>query len=155
MAAITSISLAIDSSSVSLDNVLINEVETFNRDQSRRMTFTRDCVLPEDDTWLHKTIELAINGSIVFTGTVANREAVFSDDMGISYAYTAQGIEAKGDDWPVVSPFDGTTTVTFNQATTDVYIVIVGFQAVFNHANVRVPEAFARAPLKWLIVYPN
>ena len=39
--------------------------------------------------------------------------------MGISYAYTAQGIEAKGDDWPVVSPFDGTTTVTFNQATTD------------------------------------
>lgn len=119
MAAITSISLAIDSSSVSLDNVLINEVETFNRDQSRRMTFTRDCVLPEDDTWLHKTIELAINGSIVFTGTVANREAVFSDDMGISYAYTAQGIEAKGDDWPVVSPFDGTTTVTFNQATTD------------------------------------
>ena len=74
MAAITSISLAIDSSSVSLDNVLINEVETFNRDQSRRMTFTRDCVLPEDDTWLHKTIELAINGSIVFTGTVALRQ---------------------------------------------------------------------------------
>ncbi len=43
----------------------------------------------------------------------------------------------------------------FNQTTTDIYIVIVGFQAVFNHANVRVPSIFAKAPLKWLIVTPD
>ena len=40
----------------------------------------------------------------------------------------------------------------FSEASMNVYIVIVGFQAVFNHANVRLPEAFARAPLKWLVV---
>ena len=43
----------------------------------------------------------------------------------------------------------------FTEASMNVYIVIVGFQAVFNHANVRLPEAFARAPLKWLVVTPD
>jgi sterol desaturase/sphingolipid hydroxylase (fatty acid hydroxylase superfamily) len=43
----------------------------------------------------------------------------------------------------------------FSQAVTDVYIVIVGFQAVFNHANVRLPAIFGKAPLKWLIVTPD
>jgi sterol desaturase/sphingolipid hydroxylase (fatty acid hydroxylase superfamily) len=43
----------------------------------------------------------------------------------------------------------------FSEAAMNVWIVIVGFQAVFNHANVCVPIAFARAPLKWLIVTPD
>jgi sterol desaturase/sphingolipid hydroxylase (fatty acid hydroxylase superfamily) len=43
----------------------------------------------------------------------------------------------------------------FTEAAMNVWIVIVGFQAVFNHANVRVPIAFAHAPLKWLIVTPD
>jgi sterol desaturase/sphingolipid hydroxylase (fatty acid hydroxylase superfamily) len=43
----------------------------------------------------------------------------------------------------------------FTEASMNVYIVIVGFQAVFNHANVAVPAVFARAPLKWLIVTPD
>jgi sterol desaturase/sphingolipid hydroxylase (fatty acid hydroxylase superfamily) len=43
----------------------------------------------------------------------------------------------------------------FTEAAMNVYILIVGFQAVFNHANVRVPIVFARAPLKWLIVTPD
>ena len=43
----------------------------------------------------------------------------------------------------------------FSEASMNVYIVIVGFQAVFNHANVRLPDAFARAPLKWLVVTPD
>jgi sterol desaturase/sphingolipid hydroxylase (fatty acid hydroxylase superfamily) len=43
----------------------------------------------------------------------------------------------------------------FSEASMNVYIVIVGFQAVFNHANVALPAAFAKAPLKWLIVTPN
>jgi sterol desaturase/sphingolipid hydroxylase (fatty acid hydroxylase superfamily) len=43
----------------------------------------------------------------------------------------------------------------FSKHAVDAYIIIVGFQAVFNHANVRLPEAFARAPLKWLVVTPD
>ena len=43
----------------------------------------------------------------------------------------------------------------FTEAAMNVYIIVVGFQAVFNHANVSVPSVFARAPLKWLIVTPD
>jgi sterol desaturase/sphingolipid hydroxylase (fatty acid hydroxylase superfamily) len=43
----------------------------------------------------------------------------------------------------------------FTEASMNVYIIIVGFQAVFNHANVALPGAFAKAPLKWLVVTPD
>ena len=43
----------------------------------------------------------------------------------------------------------------FSKEVMDIYIIIVGFQAVFNHANVRLPVAFARAPLKYLFVTPD
>ena len=43
----------------------------------------------------------------------------------------------------------------FTEAVMNAYIVIVGFQAVFNHANVALPAIFGRAPLKWLIVTPD
>jgi sterol desaturase/sphingolipid hydroxylase (fatty acid hydroxylase superfamily) len=43
----------------------------------------------------------------------------------------------------------------FTEAVMNVYIVVVGFQAVFNHANVALPAIFGRAPLKWLIVTPD
>ena len=39
----------------------------------------------------------------------------------------------------------------FEKAVMDVYIVVVGFQAVFNHANVHLPWG----PLKYLIVTPD
>ncbi len=39
----------------------------------------------------------------------------------------------------------------FSKTVMDVYIIIVGFQAVFNHANVKLPWG----PLKYLIVTPN
>ena len=42
----------------------------------------------------------------------------------------------------------------FTEAAMNVYIIVVGFQAVFNHANVALPGV-ARAPLKWLIVTPD
>ena len=119
MASITSISLTIGGASVSLDTVLINEVELFNRDETRRMTFVRQAVMPEADSWIGERLELTINGDVVFVGIVRNRQAVHSDDTGISYAYTALGIESLMDDWPVVSPFDGTGSASFNMATTD------------------------------------
>ena len=43
----------------------------------------------------------------------------------------------------------------FSKQVMDIYIIIVGFQAVFNHSNVKLPEAFGRAPLKYLIVTPD
>ena len=43
----------------------------------------------------------------------------------------------------------------FSKSVMDIYIIIVGFQAVFNHANVKLPPAFGRAPLKYLIVTPD
>ncbi|MFN0160063.1 MAG: sterol desaturase family protein [Burkholderiales bacterium] len=43
----------------------------------------------------------------------------------------------------------------FSKEVMDLYIIIVGFQAVFNHANVRLPAAFGRAPLKYLVVTPD
>lgn len=39
----------------------------------------------------------------------------------------------------------------FDKSVMDVYIIVVGFQAVFNHANVRLPWG----PLKYLIVTPD
>lgn len=119
MPAITSLEMTIAGTTVPLTSILLNEVELFNRDETRRLTFTRDSVLPEDDSWIGEKLELSINGTVVFTGVVRNRQAVHSDDTGISYAYTAFGTESFMDDWPVVSPFDGTGSVTFNQATTD------------------------------------
>ena len=43
----------------------------------------------------------------------------------------------------------------FSKDVMDIYIIIVGFQAVFNHSNVRLPSAFGRAPLKYLVVTPD
>lgn len=119
MPAITDISLTIAGSVVSLNTVLLNEVEIFNRDETRRFSFTRDSVLPEADSWIGDAVALVINGVIEFTGVVRNRRAVFSDETGVSYAYECHGTESFMDDWPVVSPFDGTGSVTFNQNTTD------------------------------------
>ncbi|MFI4999182.1 MAG: sterol desaturase family protein [Reyranellales bacterium] len=43
----------------------------------------------------------------------------------------------------------------FDQATIGAYVVVVGLQTVFNHANLRLPAVFEKAPLKWLIVTPH
>ena len=43
----------------------------------------------------------------------------------------------------------------FSKEVMDTYIIIVGFHAVFNHANVRLPMIFSRAPLKYLVVTPD
>ena len=43
----------------------------------------------------------------------------------------------------------------FDQAAISAYIVVVGFQTVFKHANLRLPAVFGKAPLKWLIVTPD
>lgn len=43
------------------------------------------------------------------------------------------------------------TVFGFDKAVMDAYIIVVGFQAVFNHANVRLPWG----PLKYVIVTPD
>lgn len=43
----------------------------------------------------------------------------------------------------------------FDPATMGAYFVVAGFQTVFNHANLKLPAVFVKAPLKWLIVTPD
>ena len=43
----------------------------------------------------------------------------------------------------------------FDPATMGAYFVVAGFQTVFNHANLKLPAVFGKAPLKWLIVTPD
>ena len=43
----------------------------------------------------------------------------------------------------------------FDKAAMGAYVVVVGLQTVFNHANLRLPAVFGKAPLKWLIVTPD
>ena len=43
----------------------------------------------------------------------------------------------------------------FSKEVMDAYIIIVGFHAVFNHANVRLPMIFSCAPLKYFLVTPD
>lgn len=43
----------------------------------------------------------------------------------------------------------------FDQAAISAYVVVVGLQTVFNHANLKLPAVFGKAPLKWLIVTPD
>jgi len=119
MPAITSITLTINGSTVPLEGIRLNEVETFNRDQHRTFSFTREAVLREDDTWSNAVCSVAINGTLVHHGRIRNRQPVHSAETGWAYAYTSIGLEFLGDDWPIVSPFDGTGSVTFNQSSTN------------------------------------
>jgi sterol desaturase/sphingolipid hydroxylase (fatty acid hydroxylase superfamily) len=43
----------------------------------------------------------------------------------------------------------------FDKAAMAAYVVVVGLQTVFNHANLKLPVAFGKAPLKWFIVTPD
>lgn len=119
MTPITSLIFKIDGTTITLGPVLLNEIELFNRDETRQLTFARMAVLPTDDSWIGKSATVEINGETVFYGFVRDRQELFADDKGVTYAYTARSIEGLMDDIPVTSPFDGTGVVTFNQTTTD------------------------------------
>lgn len=43
----------------------------------------------------------------------------------------------------------------FDPAVMSAYVVVVGLQTVFNHANLKLPGIFGKAPIKWLIVTPD
>jgi len=43
----------------------------------------------------------------------------------------------------------------FTEASMNVYIIIVGFQAVFNHANVALPPAFGQGTAQVAVVTPR
>ena len=119
---ITSLSLLINGTTVDLSPtvntprpvVTVNEFTTWAKDSPLTLSFVRESVLPEDDPWVDASVELSVNGSLVFFGRVRRREFGYSDGAGYTYLYTAIGMEYHGDDIPVVSPFDGTGTASFN-----------------------------------------
>lgn len=121
MALISNLTLAIDSQAVSLvtDRVTLNEIKVFERNAPSQLTFAHEAVLPANGLWTNKEIEVVINGNITFAGRIRDRQPVIDADRGYSYLYTALGYEYHGNDIPVVSPFDGTGSVTFNLSSTD------------------------------------
>lgn len=119
MPEITSIEVKIGGEVVPLSTMLLHEVEIFNRDEVRQASFSIPVVLPIYDEWKNKSLEITINGELAFLGVIGPGDKKFDDARGWIYAYTAQSREWHGDNWPVVSPFDGTGAVTFNQRTTD------------------------------------
>jgi hypothetical protein len=121
MPLISNMSLSIDGQTISLvnDRVTINEITTYERNAPSRLTFAHEAVLPANASWTNKQVDLTINGNIVFTGRIRDRQPILDETRGYTYAYQAQGWEYHGNDIPVVSPFDGTGTITFNLGTTD------------------------------------
>lgn len=97
----------------------LHEIEIFNRDEVRKATFSWTPVLPLYDEWKNNPIEITINGETAFIGIVQTVDDKFDNTRGWVYGYTAFSRDWYGDQIPVVSPFDGTGTVTFNQRSTD------------------------------------
>lgn len=113
---ITSLSFKLNGTEISLadESIRLHEVVIYQKNQPARLSFVKECVVPQPDGYANATAELFINGDLVFFGRVRTREFHNSEQTGYSYLYTAEGMEYVGDDIPVVSPFDGTGTASFN-----------------------------------------
>ena len=113
---ITAIKLTIDGVEIDLNekHIRLNNVTPWVRDQPASFEFTQELVFPEPvDPWINKTVTLEINGNPVFYGRIDKRAEVLGQ-YGWQYGYRATGMEMIVSQWPVVSPFDGTSSVTYN-----------------------------------------
>ena len=122
MALITNLQLSINGTEISLvtDGVTISEIVTYEKNGPSRLSFTHEAVLPTNITWSNAEVVLKINNALVFGGRIRDRQPVIDNSRGYIYLYTAIGYEYHGTDIPVVSPFDGTGTLTFNLESTAV-----------------------------------
>lgn len=124
--------------------IRINSVTPWIKDEVSSLTFTQEPIYPIPvDLWINKTVALLIDDGTVTSGYVApdpsaaitampdapwwkmvflgqmHRRTANNGDMGWVYGYEALGLDYLASQWPIVSPFDGTGTVTFNLAVTD------------------------------------
>lgn len=122
MALITNMELTIGGNLVSLitDGITLSELVTYEKNGPSKLSFVHEAVLPSSVSWSNAEVILKINSQLVFAGRVRDRQPVIDNDRGYIYLYTALGYEYHGNDIPVVSPFDGTGTLTFNLESTSV-----------------------------------
>ena len=124
------------------ENIRINSVTPWIKDEVSSLLLTQEALHPVAvDPWINKTVALWIDdgtvtagytppaGAItampdkpwwkmVFLGQMHRRTAT-NGNMGWVYGYEALGLDYLASQWPIVSPFDGTGTITFNLAVTD------------------------------------
>lgn len=112
------------------ENIRLDELVLWKKDELPHLRFTQESTFPiNTDKWAGKLAELHIDQGkndnrgnpifdLVFVGQVTRRVGGFSGD-GWKYGYELLGIEHLMEQWPVVSPFDGTGSVTFNLSPTD------------------------------------
>lgn len=114
---ITSAKLFIDNveKDLNAENIRFNSVIPWRRDQISTFNFTVESVHPiAIDPWPNKYCDLEIDNELVFAGRLTRRVNNVNEQTGWSYGYEAAGLETAVSQWPVVSPFDGTGTITFN-----------------------------------------
>jgi hypothetical protein len=113
---ITSVELIIDDTVIDLNEhyIRLNSVSPWTRDQIAVFEFTVESVYPQSvDPWIDKPVVLKINNKLIFFGRIEKRVESLSKS-GWLYGYRATGLEQVFSRWPIVSPFDGTGSVTFN-----------------------------------------
>lgn len=113
---INTVELKIDGVLIDLnaERVRLNHVTPWVRDQPAVFEFTVESVFPVPvDLWVNKTVQLTIDNKLLFYGRIERRAEVLGQ-YGWAYGYVATGMESVAARWPIVSPFDGTGSVTFN-----------------------------------------
>ena len=105
----------------------MESLNLWSKDAIPSMRFTVESIFPKPvDEWVDKPVEFYIDSQpsgaalydLVFVGRI-NRRVTGHSQIGWSYGYEALGIEWVASQWPIISPFDGTGTCTFNLASTD------------------------------------
>lgn len=119
---ISQVQLKIDGTTIDPDaaKIRIESITTWAKDEPTRALFTLESTWPQtSDAWANKSCEIWINSgaglALVFAGKIMRRVEAYDDQRGWTYGYEAAGMEIVGNECPVVSPFDGTGSVTFNQ----------------------------------------
>ena len=114
--------LIIDGTTIDLvaNNIRLESCSPFLQNQPATLLFTQESGVPlNTDPWANKPVQLWINNgttnSLIFYGII-NRRVSPQMASGWVYGYEAIGIEYLAHNWPVVSAFDGTGSVSFNLA---------------------------------------
>lgn len=129
--------------------IRINSVTPWIKDEVPSLLLTQEPIHPiAEDPWINKPVALFIDDGeyipgiayvppdpkipitqmpdpsvnpcwrLIFFGQMHRRTAT-NGNMGWVYGYEALGLDYMASQWPMVSPFDGTGTCTFNLASTD------------------------------------
>lgn len=130
------------------NDVRLNSVTPWIKDEVPNLLLTHEPIHPvAEDPWINKTVALWIDDGtvtagytppdptvaitappdpvakpwwrLIFLGQMHRRTTTNSKELGWVYGYEALGLDYMASQWPIVSPFDGTGTVTFNLAATD------------------------------------